>query len=112
MANQTGIAIVVKAFLPTGKTLDEQFNALSIVKTAHETGDYAPLLAAASVEEVKAEQKTRRIDDPVEPSPEPQTEPEPQPETADAEQAAFYTGNGDGDQEPAEQKKRSGQKAA
>jgi len=118
MANQTGIAIVVKAFLPTGKTLDEQFNALSIVKTAHETGDYAPLLAAASVEEVRAEQKTRRIDDPVEPSPEPQTEPEPQPETADAdaepEQAAFDTGDGDGDgdQEPAEQKKRSGQKAA
>ena len=60
--NQTGIAIVIKAFLPTGKTLDETFNALSIVKTAHETGDYAPLLAAAKVEEVKTEQKTRRIE--------------------------------------------------
>ncbi|HEY5797649.1 MAG TPA: hypothetical protein VIU82_21815 [Bosea sp. (in: a-proteobacteria)] len=63
MANQTGIAITIRAFLPTGKTLDEQFNALSIVKTAHETSDYAPLLAAASVEEVKTEQRTRRIED-------------------------------------------------
>lgn len=60
--NQTGIAIVIKAFLPTGKTLDETFAALSIVKQAHETGDYAPLLAAASVEEVKTEQKTRRVE--------------------------------------------------
>jgi hypothetical protein len=63
MANQTGIAIIIKAFLPTGKTLDEQFAALSIVKTAHETGDYAPVLAAASIDEVKAEQKTRRIEE-------------------------------------------------
>lgn len=63
MANQTGIAIVIKAFLPTGKTLDEQFNALTIVKNAHETGDYSALLKAASVEDVKTEQKTRRVED-------------------------------------------------
>lgn len=63
MSNVTGIAIVIKAFLPTGKTLDEQFAALSIVKAAHETGDYAPLLAAANIDEVKTEQKTRRMDD-------------------------------------------------
>ena len=37
--NQSGIAITIKAFLPTGKTLDEQFAALLVVKTAHETGD-------------------------------------------------------------------------
>jgi hypothetical protein len=61
--NQTGIAIVIKAWLPAGKTLDEQFNALSLVKTAHETGDYAPVLAAAKIDEVKAEQKTRRVED-------------------------------------------------
>lgn len=61
MANQTGIAIVIKAFLPTGKSLDEQFAALSAVKTAHETGDYSELLKAATIEEVKTEQKTRRI---------------------------------------------------
>lgn len=63
MSNVTGIAIVIKAFLPTGKTLDEQFTALSIVKTAHETGDYSPLLAASQIDEIKTEQKTRRIDD-------------------------------------------------
>lgn len=60
--NQTGIAISIKAFLPTGKTLDEAFNALSIVKTAHESGDYTALLAAAQIDEIKTEQKTRRIE--------------------------------------------------
>jgi hypothetical protein len=64
MVNQTGIAIVVKAFLPTGKTLDEQFAALSIVKTAHESGDYAELLKHAMIDEVKTEQKTRRVEEP------------------------------------------------
>ena len=63
--NQQGIAIQIKAFLPTGKTIDEQFAALNIVKTAHETGDYAALLAAAQDVEVKTEAKTRRV----EPSP-------------------------------------------
>ncbi|QND53449.1 hypothetical protein HB779_17310 [Phyllobacterium sp. 628] len=63
MANQTGIAITIRAFLQTGKTLDEQFNALSIVKAAHETGDYSALLKAATVDEVKTEQRTRRVED-------------------------------------------------
>lgn len=63
MANQQGIAITIKAFLPTGKTLDEQFAALSTVKTAHETGDYSDVLKAARIEEVKAEQKTRRVEE-------------------------------------------------
>lgn len=63
MANQTGISIVIKAFLPTGKSLDDQFNALSKVKEAHESGDYSTLLAAATIEEVKTEQKTRRVSD-------------------------------------------------
>lgn len=58
-----GIAITIKAFLPTGKTLDEQFAALSIVKDAHASGDYSKVLAAAKIDEVKAEQKTRRVDD-------------------------------------------------
>lgn len=63
MANQTGISIIIKAFLPTGKTIDEQFSALSMVKDAHEKGDYASLLAASTIEEVKTEQKTRRIEE-------------------------------------------------
>lgn len=61
--NQTGVAIVIKAFLPTGTTIDEQFAALSIVKDAHATGDYAALLKAAQIDEVKTEQKTRRVED-------------------------------------------------
>lgn len=61
--NQSGIAIQIKAFLPTGKTLDEQFAALSIVKTAHETGDYSALLKAAQDVEVKTEAKNRRIEE-------------------------------------------------
>lgn len=66
--NVSGIAIVIKAFLPTGKTLDEQFEALSIVKDAHASGDYAKLLSAASIDEVKTEQKVRRMEDaPAEP---------------------------------------------
>lgn len=83
--NQTGIAIVIKAWLPAGKTLDEQFEALSIVKQAHETGDYSALLAASSVEEVKTEQKTRRMAEPVaeaapEPEPVAEAEADPAPE--------------------------------
>lgn len=63
MANQTGIFITIKAWLPTGKNLDEQYAALSLVKAAHETSDYAPLLNAAKIEQVQTEQKTRRMDD-------------------------------------------------
>lgn len=60
--NQTGIAITIKAWLPTGKTFDEQFEALSLVKDAHATGDYSKVLAASKIDEVKAEQKVRRIE--------------------------------------------------
>lgn len=104
MANQTGIAIVVKAWLPTGKTLDEQFEALSIVKTAHETGDYAPLLAAANVEEIKTEQKTRRIEDNPEPAPAPEATEAPADEPGEPAQENFITGAAP---EPDEPKKRS-----
>lgn len=58
-----GIAITIKAFLPTGKTLDETFAALSMVKDAHASGDYSKVLAAANIDEIKAEQKTRRVED-------------------------------------------------
>lgn len=85
--NQTGIAIVIKAFLPTGKTLDETFNALSIVKQAHETGDYAPLLAAAKVEEVKTEQKPRRV----EAAPQTEDTNDAEPEIAQSEDAPEFS---------------------
>lgn len=80
MTSQTGIAIGIKAFLPTGKSVEEQFAALSLVMKAHETGDYSELLAKAKVEQVQTEPKTRRIEDaPAEPA----TEAEP----ADAQPA-------------------------
>ena len=60
--NQNIIAITLRAALPTGKTLDEQFAALSIVKQAHETGDYAPLLKAAQDVQIKTEAKTSRVE--------------------------------------------------
>lgn len=63
MANQTGIQITIKAWLPTGKSLDEQYEALTIVKTAHASSDYAELLKAAKIEGVQTEQKTRRFED-------------------------------------------------
>lgn len=75
MANQTGIAITIHAFLPTGRSIEEQFEALSLVKTAHETGDYSAVLKAAAIEKVRSEQKTRRVEDKPAvdvPAPEPQ----------------------------------------
>lgn len=61
--NQTGIAIVVKAWLPLGKSLEDQIAALQLVQDAHTTGDYTALLNAAKVEDVKTEQRTRRMDE-------------------------------------------------
>lgn len=61
--NQTGIAITIKAFLPTGKTVDEQFEALKLMKDAHASGDYSAVLKAAIIDAVKSENKTRRVDE-------------------------------------------------
>jgi len=64
--NQNGIAISLKAFVPMGKSIDEQLEVLMLVKSCHASGDYSPLLKMAIVDQVKAEQKTRRIEDPAE----------------------------------------------
>lgn len=72
--NVSGIAIVIRAFLPTGKTLDEQFAALSLVKDAHASGDYSTLLKAAQIDEVKTEQKVRRVEDAPVAAPEPEAQ--------------------------------------
>lgn len=61
--NTSVIDITIKAFLPTGKTIDDQVKALTAVKEAHESGDYTELLKMATIENVKAKQVTRRIDD-------------------------------------------------
>lgn len=93
--NQTGIAIVIKAWLPIGRSLDEQLASLQLVKDAHETGNYANLLATAEVQEVKTEQKTRRVETPVEPeAPGPllqkMEEPAAEPVDNDAPQVAAF----------------------
>lgn len=67
--NQQGIAITIKAWLPTGKTLDEQLGALTLVKNAHASGKYAELLEAAKIEAVQTDSKTRRIDETAQPQP-------------------------------------------
>lgn len=63
MANVRGIAISVKAFLPFGASIDEQLAALTAVKAANESGNYLELFKAAGIviDEVKAEEKTRRV---------------------------------------------------
>lgn len=60
--NQTGIAIVIRAFLPTGKTVEEHHAALTMMMKAHETKDYSEVLKASDISDVKAEPKTRRIE--------------------------------------------------
>lgn len=60
MAIENGIAITIRAFLHTGKTLDEQFAALTMMKEAHASGDYSKVLAVAQIDEIKAEPKNRR----------------------------------------------------
>lgn len=60
--NQNGIAITIKAWLPVQGTLEAQIDALTLVKTAHETGDYTALLNCSQIDEVKSEQKTRRVE--------------------------------------------------
>ena len=66
MANQTGIAVTIKGFLPTGKTLDEQFHAMSLVRAAQ--GDFSQLSdLALEMTDVtfEAQIKTRREPKPV-----------------------------------------------
>jgi hypothetical protein len=67
--NISGIAIVIKAFLPTGSTIDESFAAFGMVKLAHESGDYSTLLAASNDVQIKTDVQTRRIADVIIPAP-------------------------------------------
>jgi hypothetical protein len=63
MANINVLEIKIKAHLPVGKGLEEAHAALTLAKTAQDTGDYSDLLKAASILEVSVDQKTRRIPD-------------------------------------------------
>lgn len=61
MANVNVLEIKIKAHLPVGKSLEEAHAALTLAKTAQETGDYLELLNAAMILDVTVDQRTRRI---------------------------------------------------
>lgn len=61
MANQNGIAITIKGFLPTGKTLEEQFAAMSLVRGAQDDDNaMAELISSLTDLKFDAQIKTRR----------------------------------------------------
>ena len=61
MANQNGIAITIKGFLPTGKTLEEQFAAMSLVRGAQDDDNaMAELISSLTDFTFDAQIKTRR----------------------------------------------------
>ena len=60
---EKGIAIYIKGFLPHGDSVDEQLDALTLVKRAHESGDYSAVLAKSKIDEVKTTPTTRVADD-------------------------------------------------
>lgn len=61
MANQNGIAITIKGFLPTGKTLEEQFAAMGLVRDAQSDALAVPALISAMGDvSFDAQIKTRR----------------------------------------------------
>lgn len=63
MANVNVLEIKMKATLPVGKTLEEAHAALTLAKTAQETGDYSELLKSATILSVTVDQKTSRVSD-------------------------------------------------
>ncbi len=61
MANQNGITITIKGFLPTGKTLEEQFAAMTLVRWAQNDADELPALMGKLIDfSFDAKIKTRR----------------------------------------------------
>lgn len=61
MANQNGIAITIKGFLPTGKTLEEQFTAMTLVRAAQDDPEQISSLAVQLTDySFDAQMKTRR----------------------------------------------------
>ncbi|NJL06845.1 MAG: hypothetical protein HC900_00215 [Methylacidiphilales bacterium] len=56
------IALTIKASIQVGRDMDAHLAALTAIKEAHESGDYTKVLAMATIDAVKSEQKTRRID--------------------------------------------------
>lgn len=106
---QAGLVISIKAFIPLTRDLNQNLEALTLAKVAHETGDYSALIAAAQVDEVKVEQRSRRVEDaPVAPEPAgpllaamEEEAPEAEPEFRSS-RAGISTGEDRGDEEEAD----------
>jgi len=62
--NQSGVEITIKAFLPTGKTVDQQFTALTLIKEAKETGDFSAMIGACEDVSIKTTVRSRRVEEP------------------------------------------------
>lgn len=103
---QTGLSITIKAFIHLKpRDLNHQLEMLTLAKQAHETGEYAALIAAAQITEVKVEQKSRKVEEVAAPTP--ATEPVPAAEPApllDIMEAAPVAGisSGDNREDPAD----------
>ncbi len=57
------IEISIKAHIVVDRDMNKQLEALTALKAAHESGDYSKVIAMATVDAVKAQQKSRRFED-------------------------------------------------
>ena len=97
---QNGLSITIKAFIQLKpRDLNHQLEMLTLAKQAHETGDYAALISAAQINEVRVEQKSRKVDDVVVPPP--ATEPAPLLAIMEAAPVAGIS-SGDNREDPAD----------
>lgn len=60
--NQSGISIKIELFVPTGTSIEEAYTALSMVRDAAETGDYAGVLAKGQIDHISIKQVNRRVE--------------------------------------------------
>lgn len=63
MANKTGYALAITAFIAIGATLESQLATLTAVKEAQDEGDFTALFALAEVDKFTVKQKTIRVPD-------------------------------------------------
>ena len=107
---QNGLSITIKAFIQLKpRDLNHQLEMLTLAKQAHETGDYAALISAAQITEVRVEQKSRKVEDTPTPAGEPVAAAEPAPLLAimEADPVAGIS-SGDNREDPADDGEEDG----
>ncbi|WP_026793170.1 hypothetical protein [Pleomorphomonas oryzae] len=57
------IALAIKGYIIVDRDMGKQLEALTALRDAHTSGDYSKVIAMATIDAVKAEQKSRRFDD-------------------------------------------------